>query len=99
MSMRVGWRREVADVYLATDYPEAATPATPTTAFSLSREALQKRIGCYYSPQSSSALSITMKRWAAVGLPGPRQWSSQPVDGTRESVEVQGERKLAPIRV
>ena len=70
--------QEVADVYLAADYPEAATPATPTTAFSLSREALQKRIGYYYSPQSSSALSITMSDGRLLAsLPGSgilNQW-------------------------
>ena len=70
--------QEVADVYLAADYPEAATPATPTTAFSLSTEALQKRIGYYYSPQSSSALSITMSDGRLLAsLPGSgilNQW-------------------------
>lgn len=70
--------QEVADIYLAGDYPEAAAPATPAPALTLASEALQKRIGFYYSPQNGSALRLTLSDGRLLAsLPGSgilNQW-------------------------
>lgn len=71
--------QDVADIFLAGDYPLAAkTGAATPAAVTLPTAALQSRVGFYFAPGSGSALSITLNEGRLLAsLPGSgilNQW-------------------------
>ena len=70
--------QDVADIFLAGEYPPATTSTTTPVVVTLPTAALQSRVGLYFAPETGSALSVSLNEERLLAsLPGSgilNQW-------------------------